>query len=196
VTDLEIRGGRGVRSDYAHWTTVSTRWMDNDIYGHVNNVVYYAYFDTAVNRFAIEKGGLDIRASAAIGVVVESGCRYHAPLAFPNEIDAGLRVDRIGRSSIRYAVGLFQPGQLEASADGHFVHVMVDRATRRPTDIPKALRNAATGIALPRVGSRGCAADIISDLWPTIRHAVFVTKRVVDSSFISFTGKRPSCSLR
>ena len=131
-----------LRADFAYWARIETRWSDNDIYGHVNNVAYYSYFDTVVNGFAISRGELDIHSGTAIGIVVESGCRYHASLSFPQSIDAGLRVDRIGRSSIRYVVGLFELEANAAAADGHFVHVMVDRNTRRPTDIPAPLRRA------------------------------------------------------
>jgi acyl-CoA thioester hydrolase len=141
------------RADFVRWRALPTRWMDNDIYGHVNNVVYYAYFDTIVNGFAVEEGGLDIHQGAAIGLVVESACRYHAPLAFPAVIDAGLRVDSLGRSSVRYAIGLFGQGDDIAAADGHFVHVMVDRVTRRPTDVPDAMRAALW--TLIRRDSRG-----------------------------------------
>lgn len=130
------------RGDFAHWSVIATRWSDNDIYGHVNNVAYYGYFDTVVNGYAINRGGLDIHRGETIGIVVESGCRYHASLSFPQTIDAGLRVDRIGRSSIRYALGLFAQSDEAASAEGHLVHVMVDRITRRPVEVPLSLRRA------------------------------------------------------
>ncbi|HAO40031.1 MAG TPA: thioesterase [Afipia sp.] len=136
-----------LRADFAYWARIETRWSDNDIYGHVNNVAYYSYFDTVVNGFAISRGGLDIHGGTAIGIVVESGCRYHASFSFPQSIDAGLRVDRIGRSSIRYAVGLFELKANAAAADGHFVHVMVDRNSRRPVDIPAPLRRALEQIS-------------------------------------------------
>lgn len=113
--------------------------MDNDIYGHVNNVVYYSYFDTAVNRYLIEAGALDIHAGAVIGLVVETQCHYFQPLAFPQRIDAGLRVAHLGRSSVRYEVGLFAQGHSLTAAAGHFVHVYVDRASRRPAVLPPAL---------------------------------------------------------
>ena len=135
------------RADFVHWSTVATRWHDNDVYGHVNNVVYYSYFDTVVNAYAVSRGGLDIHAGGTIGIVVESGCRYHAALAFPEIIDAGLRVDRIGHSSVRYSLGLFAAGGEIAAADGHFVHVMVDRKTRRPVAIPAGLRQSLLDIA-------------------------------------------------
>ncbi len=116
--------------------------MDNDVYGHVNNVVYYSYFDTAVNRYLIEAGALDIHAGAVIGLVVETQCHYFEPLAFPQRIDAGLRVAHQGRSSVRYEVGLFAQGAPTTAACGHFVHVYVDRQTRRPTALPAALQAA------------------------------------------------------
>ena len=130
------------RSAYPHFSPITTRWMDNDVYGHVNNVVYYSFFDTAVNRYLIEAGALDIEAGEVIGLVVETQCRYFAPLAFPQRVEAGLRVAQLGRSSVRYEVGLFAEGQALAAAAGHFIHVYVDRATRRPADLPAALHAA------------------------------------------------------
>lgn len=114
--------------------------MDNDVYGHVNNVVYYSWFDTAVNAHLIEQGALDIHAGEAIGLVIETQCNYFAPLAFPQMVDAGIRVVRIGSSSVRYEVGLFAAGEALSAAAGHFVHVYVDRATRRPVPVPASLR--------------------------------------------------------
>ncbi len=141
------RPNRPDRAGFRHFTTVQTRWGDNDVYGHVNNVVYYSFFDTAVNRYLIEAGALDIAAGAVIGLVVETQCRYHAPLAFPDVLEVGIRVARIGTSSVRYEVGVFrQGGDDAAAADGHFVHVYVDRATRRPTPLPEALRAALEAI--------------------------------------------------
>jgi acyl-CoA thioester hydrolase len=110
--------------------------MDNDVYGHVNNVVYYSYFDTAVNRFLIEAGVLDIHRGTVIGLVVETQCNYFSPLQFPQALEAGLRVAHLGRSSVRYEVGLFEQGAAVTAAAGHFVHVYVDRETRRPTPLP------------------------------------------------------------
>ena len=130
------------RRAFRHFSDVPTRWMDNDVYGHVNNVVYYSWFDTVVNRYLIESGALDIDAGAVIGLVVETRCNYFASLAFPQTIAAGLRVGSLGRSSVRYEIGLFAPGADMAAACGHFVHVYVDRATRRPVDLPAALRAA------------------------------------------------------
>jgi acyl-CoA thioester hydrolase len=130
------------RSAYQHFLTIATRWMDNDVYGHVNNVVYYAYFDTVINRYLIETGGLDIARGETIGLCVESHCRYLAPLAFPEEVDAGLRVAHLGRSSVRYAIGIFRRGEDTPAAQGWFVHVFVDRAGRRPAPIPPTVRAA------------------------------------------------------
>jgi acyl-CoA thioester hydrolase len=131
-----------VRSAYPHFVTISTRWMDNDIYGHVNNVVYYSYFDTVINRYLITEGGLDIAAGEVIGVVAESHCRYLRGISFPADIDAGLGVGKMGRSSVRYEIGLFATRETNASAEGYFVHVFVDRASRRPVPIPVRLRES------------------------------------------------------
>lgn len=131
-----------LRVDFKHFSHVETRWMDNDIYGHVNNVVYYSYFDSVINRYLISEGGLDIHHGAVIGVCVESGCRYFDSFAFPEVIDAGLRVARVGGTSVTYEVGLFRRGVVQALAQGHFVHVFVDRSTRRPLPIPDRLRLA------------------------------------------------------
>ncbi len=125
---------------------IPTRWMDNDIYGHVNNVNYYSFFDTAVNGFLIEQGALDIENSETIGLVVETGCRYFAPLSFPDTVVAGISVSHIGNSSVRYEVGLFKEGDTEPAAQGFFVHVYVDRASRRPTSIPEKMKNVLTAI--------------------------------------------------
>ena len=130
------------RARYAQCIALDTRWMDNDAYGHVNNVVYYSFFDTAVNRWLVERDLLDIADSAAIGLVVETGCRYHAPLAFPDRVTVGVRVARLGTSSVRYELGVFRNDEDAPSAEGHFVHVYVDRATRRPTPIPPRVRDA------------------------------------------------------
>lgn len=128
------------RSAYPVFRTIGTRWMDNDVYGHVNNVVYYSWFDTAVNAWLIEQGALDIHSGEVIGLVIETQCNYFAPLAFPQDVHAGLRVAHIGRSSVRYEVGLFAAdGQLCAAA-GHFIHVYVDRETRRPVPLPDQLK--------------------------------------------------------
>lgn len=129
------------RARYKAFRTISTRWMDNDAYGHVNNVVYYSWFDTAVNAHLIEHGALDIHHGDTIGLVVETQCNYFAPVAFPQTVEAGLRVAKIGSSSVRYEVGLFLKGEPETVAKGHFVHVYVDRSTRRPTALPARLRS-------------------------------------------------------
>lgn len=128
------------RSAYRAFRTIGTRWADNDIYGHVNNVVYYSWFDTAVNAHLIAEGALDIHHGTTIGLVVETQCHYFAPLAFPQNVEAGLRVGRIGSSSVRYEIGLFAEGEAQTAACGHFVHVYVDRLTRRPVALPPALR--------------------------------------------------------
>jgi len=130
------------RSDYPHAREITTRWMDNDAYGHVNNVVYFSYFDTAVNMWLIERGLLDIKKSAVIGCVVETGCQYFAPLAYPETVTAAMRVAHVGRSSVRYEIALFGEGADTAAAQGHFVHVYVDRGTRRPVELPAELRSA------------------------------------------------------
>ncbi|HEY1229022.1 MAG TPA: thioesterase family protein [Ramlibacter sp.] len=128
------------RSAYPVFRPITTRWMDNDVYGHVNNVVYYSWFDTAVNAHLIEQGALDIHGGQTIGLVVETQCNYFAPLAFPQQVEAGMRVARLGGSSVRYEVGLFAAGEPLTAAKGHFVHVYVDRASRRPVPLPAALR--------------------------------------------------------
>ncbi|MCH8684404.1 acyl-CoA thioesterase [Pedomonas mirosovicensis] len=128
------------RAGFPRFQSITTRWMDNDIYGHVNNVVYYSFFDTAVNAALIEAGVLDIHAGPVIGLVVESQCRYHRPLAFPEPVTAGLRVGRLGNSSVRYEIALFGGQEDEAAALGHFVHVYVDRQTRRPVPLPAGMR--------------------------------------------------------
>lgn len=128
------------RSDFPHFLAIPTRWMDNDVYGHVNNVVYYSYFDTVINEFLIREGGLDIHDGTAIGYCVESQCRYLAPLAFPEIIDAGLRVAHLGRSSVRYEIALFPQGDATPAATGWFVHVFVAREDDRPTPMPAGIR--------------------------------------------------------
>jgi acyl-CoA thioester hydrolase len=163
--------------NYAYALTITTRWHDNDVYGHVNNVQYYAFFDTAVNRYLIEHNVLDIHRGEVIGLVVETSCRYFAPIAFPDLVVAAVRVDHLGNSSVRYAIGLFQVAEAatkagaagetpsapelraqgpielldpatEAVAEGHFVHVYVDRHTRRPRPLPDALREALGGLRI------------------------------------------------
>ncbi len=131
-----------LRQGYRHFVTIPTRWMDNDSYGHVNNVTYYSYFDTAVNAHLIAAGGLDIHAGREVGLVVETMCRFHKSLTFPDVVEAGLRVAHLGNSSVRYEIGLFQQGHDELVATGHFVHVWVDRETQRPTPLPPRIRDA------------------------------------------------------
>ncbi len=128
------------RSAYKVFRTISTRWMDNDMYGHVNNVVYYSWFDTAVNAYLIEQGVLDVHHGETIGLVVETQCHYFSPLAFPQTVEAGIRVAKLGRSSVRYEVGLFAQGEPLSAAKGHFVHVYVDKSTRRPSPLPAQLK--------------------------------------------------------
>jgi acyl-CoA thioester hydrolase len=130
------------RSHYRHFLAMATRWLDNDSYGHVNNVAYYAYFDTAVNEHLIREGGLDIARGAAVAYVVETTCRYHRPLSFPDRIDAGLVVTKLGRSSVVYDIGIFRSGETLAAATGRFVHVWVDRASGRPVPIPGRIQEA------------------------------------------------------
>jgi acyl-CoA thioester hydrolase len=137
------------RAHYAHFSTITTRWMDNDIYGHVNNVTYYSYFDTAVNRYLIEAGVLDIHEGSVIGLVIETHCNYFAPLAFPRNVEAGIRVAHIGKSSVRYEIGLFEAGQDQTAACGHFVHVYVDRAERRPVALPESFVAALRRLQVP-----------------------------------------------
>ena len=142
----------GLREQFGHLSTINTRWMDNDVYGHVNNVQYYSFFDTVVNRYLIQAGALDIHGGQVIGLVVETHCNYFAPLAFPQDVEAGLRVAHVGNASVRYEVGLFAPGQPLAAAMGHFVHVYVDRETRRPVPLSAALLDALAPLRRPAAG--------------------------------------------
>ncbi len=134
------------RDSYRHYSGLTTRWLDNDAYGHVNNAVYYTWFDTAVNRYLIEAGALDVAGSAVIGLVVETQCNYFVPLSFPQAVDVGLRVAHIGGSSVRYELGLYAAGDALCAARGHFVHVYVDRATRRPVPLAPALLHAVQAL--------------------------------------------------
>ncbi len=131
-----------LRADYRHFQPITTRWHDNDIYGHVNNVVYYSYFDSAVNAYLIERGGLDIHEGTVVGFVVSSACDYFASIAFPDALDVGMRVRKLGNSSVQYELAIFKRGEDEGCAAGRFVHVFVDRASNRPTPIPDGLRQA------------------------------------------------------
>lgn len=139
------------RSAYRAFRAIATRWMDNDVYGHMNNVVHYSLFDTAVNGWLIEEGVLDFQAGKQIGLVVETGCRYFSEIAFPDIVVAGLRVARIGTSSVRYEVGLFRNEESIAAAEGFFVHVYVDRLTRRPAPLADGLRHALQQLAIDNV---------------------------------------------
>ena len=130
------------RADYPHIAPIQTRWADNDIYGHVNNVTYYAYFDTVVNCYLIDEGGLDIQDGAVVGFAVETTCRFFKPVAYPEKLSAGLRVAKLGNSSVRYEIAIFKEGEDEAAAAGHFVHVFVDRSADKPTPIPGRIRSA------------------------------------------------------
>ena len=136
------------RSQYRHFLPIQTRWSDNDAYGHVNNVVYYSWFDTVVNEDLIAVGALDILTSTVVGLVVETQCNYFSELAFPQRVDAGLRVAHAGRSSVRYELALFGALADTAAAQGHFIHVYVDRATRRPVPLPPALRAAVDRLSV------------------------------------------------
>ena len=137
------------RADYRSFLAISTRWMDNDAYGHVNNVTYYSYFDTVVNEHLINVGGLDIVNDPIIGYVVETQCIYRKPLSFPEAIDAGMRVVKLGTSSVIYEIGIFRRGEDDAAAMGRFVHVWVDRATQRSAPIPPKIRAALEPLVIP-----------------------------------------------
>jgi acyl-CoA thioester hydrolase len=130
--------------NYAHWETVPTRWKDNDVYGHVNNVVHYAVMDTVINNWLIAEGGLDIHDGGVIGLCVESHCNYHASVSYPEKLAVGLRVGHLGRSSVRYEIGMHREDRSELIAQGHFVHVFVDRESRRPVEVTGKLREALT----------------------------------------------------
>jgi acyl-CoA thioester hydrolase len=135
------------RAAFPHFLEITTRWMDNDVYGHVNNVVYYSFFDTVVNRYLIDNKALDFRDGKVIGLVVETACNYFKPVAYPDRITAALAVEHLGNSSVRYRLAVFRNDDAAAAAQGHFVHVYVDRATNRPVTLPDALRNALERIA-------------------------------------------------
>lgn len=130
------------RADYPHFLSIQSRWNDMDKYGHVNNMVYYSYFDTVVTDYIVRLGRLDTDRSPVVGLVVESHCNYHRPIAFPVIVECGLRVGRLGRSSVRYEIGVFTKGDEQIAADGHFIHVYVDRQTMRPAPVPSPLREA------------------------------------------------------
>ena len=145
---LDPQSAADTRAGYKHIQRIPTRWSDNDIYGHVNNVVYYSYFDTVVNTYLIELGALDIRDSAVIGLAVESLCTFKKELTYPETIDAGLRVGRLGNTSVRYEIGLFRAGEDDPAATGYFVHVYVERATRKPVALPEPLRRVLAPLVL------------------------------------------------
>jgi acyl-CoA thioester hydrolase len=137
------------RSAFPHFLAIPTRWMDNDVYGHVNNVVYYSYFDTAVNQFLIERGVLDIHKGEVVGFVVDSGCSYFSSISFPDVIHAGIRVARLGNSSVRYEIALFRNDDQRPCAAGHFVHVYVERSSNRSVAIPDQVRSALAALVRP-----------------------------------------------
>lgn len=138
----EGRPEPGRRSQYVQFMPVQTRWKDNDVYGHINNVEYYSYFDTVVNRYLINPGGLDFHTAPIIGIMAETMCRFHRSFAYPEAIDAGLRIGKLGNSSVRYEVGLFGEGEDQARVEGHLVHVFVVRATNKAVPIPAGIRAA------------------------------------------------------
>ncbi len=142
------------RSDYRHFQVIPTRWMDNDIYGHVNNVHYYSYFDTAVNQFLIERGVLDIHRGDVVGFVVDTACSYFSPIAFPDQVHAGIRVDHIGNSSVRYGIGLFRNHDTRLAAAGNFTHVYVNRSTGKSVPVPVAVRGVLEALRVPDPGQR------------------------------------------
>jgi acyl-CoA thioester hydrolase len=147
----DVQMGRqqaAVRASYRHAQIITTRWMDNDIYGHINNVQYYSYFDTAINRFLIDQGVLDIHAGEVIGLAVESHCNFFSSAAFPSDIEACIRVAHLGRSSVRYEIGLFVAERESAIAQGHFVHVYVERESNRPVELPVSLRAVLTKLVV------------------------------------------------
>ena len=136
-------------ADYPHRRAIPTRWKDNDVYGHVNNVEYYSYFDTVINAYLIREGGLDIHRGPVIGLCAESHCTFRRALEFPELVEAGLRVAHLGTSSVRYEIGIFRNDEETAAAQGHFVHVYVDRENRRPTTLPPVMREALERVLLP-----------------------------------------------
>ena len=138
------------RERFPHLFELATRWADNDVYGHVNNATYYSWFDTAVNRFLIDRGVLDLAGSKVFGVVVETGCRYMKSVSFPDVVDVGVRVARMGTSSVRYELAIFRRGDPDAAATGNFVHVYVDRDSRKPVPIPQAVREALAPLVVGR----------------------------------------------
>lgn len=153
MTDPAPDPANETRSAYPHLLEIQTRWADNDLYGHVNNVIYYSYFDTVVNRFLIDEGGLDIHQGTVIGVAVETKCVFRRSVAYPERLDAGLRVAKLGNSSVRYEIGIFGESDDKVAAHGHFVHVFVDRASNKPHPIPDGIRAALESIAAEGVAA-------------------------------------------
>ena len=141
-----MRASPRPRRDFRYFTTITTRWSDNDMYGHINNVAYLSFFDAAANRYLIEEGGMKPLASAVVGLVVETGCVYFAPLSYPQPVDVGVVVATIGTSSVRYEIGVFAQDDQQSAAHGHFIHVYVDARTRRPIPLPPDLRSALAHI--------------------------------------------------
>lgn len=146
---------RSQRDSFPHFMPLATRWMDNDVYGHVNNVQYYSYFDTAVNHYLISSGWLNIHHGNVVGLVVETQCTYHASVAFPEELDVGLRVERLGNSSVRYGIAIFRRGENEAAAEGYFVHVYVARENNSPVQLPEGLRRVLEPLVVTVQGKSG-----------------------------------------
>lgn len=137
------------RQQFSYFLPLTTRWADNDVYGHVNNVTYYSYFDTTANHYLIHEGGLDIHHGQMIGLVVDSGCSYFSSVAFPDQLEGALRVAHLGNSSVRYELAIFKQGEALAAAQGHFVHVFVDRQTNKPVAIPERIRDALARLCHP-----------------------------------------------
>lgn len=137
---------RETREAYKSFHPMTTRWHDNDIYGHVNNVVYYSYFDSAANAYLINEAGLDIHGGNTIAYVVNSNCSYHSAIAYPDAIEVGLRVDKLGNSSVTYGIAIFRQGERDCVANGEFIHVFVDRKTGKPSPIPERVRSALSAI--------------------------------------------------
>jgi acyl-CoA thioester hydrolase len=150
-----MRSSPSRRTQYKLFRSITTRWMDNDVYGHLNNVVHYSLFDTAVSGWLMEQGLIHPHQGDQIGLVVETGCRYFAELSFPDLVTAGVRVAKLGTSSVRYEIGLFRNDEEVAAAEGFFVHVYVDRATRRPKPLHERLRNTLEGVLVPPAASDG-----------------------------------------
>ncbi len=150
MSSTDLRGAP--RSAFAHFLAIPTRWMDNDVYGHVNNVVYYSYFDTAVNQFLIERGVLDIHQGEVVGFVVDSGCAYFSSISFPDVIHAGIRVAKLGNASVRYEIALYRNDDALPCAAGHFVHVYVERSSNRSVPIPDKVRDVLAGLSMERSG--------------------------------------------